>query len=353
MSSWSSIAPVLAGGGRLSYRQSRRMMQEVMSGIVDDVQLAAFLSLLTLRGADVAELRGLADEMQEHAESIDLPHDVVDIVGTGGDGAQTVNISTMASVVIAAAGFPVVKHGNRASTSKSGSADVLEALGVNLELSAQELVQAFDECGIAFLFANKFHPSMRYAARVRRDLGFPTVFNILGPLTNPARPTASVVGVAREKMAPLVAGVFQQRGTSAFVFRGTRYGLDELSTVEPAVVWEAHDGNLVQSVIDPARLLGLKQADLSELKGGGPQENAQVARDVFEGAPGPIAQSVALNAAMGIIAAQEQAGSGSPAPGPTGPLEDRLVAAYEVAWSTMEDGLASAKLDAWVRATSR
>ena len=364
MTLWTSIAPVLATGGRLTYDQSRSMMGEVMSGVVDDDQLAAFLSFITLRGVDVTELRGLADEMQANARQIDLPHNVVDIVGTGGDGAQTVNISTMASVVIAAAGFPVVKHGNRASTSKSGSADVLEALGVNLELSPREIVGAFDECGIAFLFANNFHPSMRYAARVRRDLGFPTVFNILGPLTNPARPAASAVGVARESMAPLVAGVFQQRGTSAFVFRGTEVGLDELSTIEPAEIWETRNGHLTESVIDPALLLDLPRAELRQLRGGGPAENARVARAVFDGAPGPIADAVALNAAIGIVAAEGQAEAGETSwvvgqdeegvsRDALVSLEDRLIDAYTKARTALEDGAAAAKLDAWVNATSR
>lgn len=343
MKRWGTLASTLAGGNQLSYEQSRQVMRAIMSGRMDEIRLAAFLSMLTVRGADVDELGGLADEMQSFAESIDLPDDVVDIVGTGGDGAQTVNVSTMASIVIAAAGFPVVKHGNRASTSRSGSADVLEALGVNLNLSPEKIVEAFDKVGIAFLFANNFHPSMRYAARVRRELGFPTVFNVLGPLTNPVRPTVSVVGVASESAAPLVAGVFQQRGTSAFVFRGDDQGLDELTTVEPATIWEIRGGESVKSVIDPAAELGLPRAELSELKGGGPEQNADVARSVFAGEQGPIADAVALNAALGIIAASNPQEDLS--------LPERLRAAYGSAQEVLQNGDAALKLDQWVSAS--
>lgn len=343
MSSWEDIAQELSSGRPLDYRQSRDLMSLIMSGSLDEVRLASFLSFLALRGVEVPELRGLADEMRSLALSINLPTDVVDIVGTGGDRANTVNISTMAALVIAAAGLPVVKHGNRASTSACGSADVLEALGVNLDLEISQIVDIFDETGIAFLFANKFHPSMRHAARVRRELAFPTVFNVLGPLTNPAKPDISVVGVAKEGFAPLVAGVFAERGTSAYVFRGAEFGLDEMTTAEPTEIWEVRDGRIDYLVIDPAEALGLPQASLDELRGGKPQENANIAHRVLSGEEGAIANAVALNASLALMAAQPDA---------NGSFEDRLASAMGKATEVLSSGSAEKTLKDWVKATN-
>ncbi len=183
---WAPIIAALTAGESLDYGQSYWLMDQVMSGELGEARLASFLTAMAIKGATVDEIHGLADGMQDHAAHVDLPSRALDIVGTGGDGYKTVNISTMSAIVLAAMGIPLVKHGNRASTSKSGSADVIEALGVNLDLDADALRRVFDEVGIAFLFANKMHPSMRFAAPVRRALGFPTAFNVLGPLTNPA-----------------------------------------------------------------------------------------------------------------------------------------------------------------------
>ncbi len=344
MTEWSSLAPALARGDHLTYEQSRELMRMIMSGSLDEVRLSAFLSVLAVRGVEIVELQGLADEMQSIAEPINVPREVVDIVGTGGDSANTVNISTMAALVIAGVGFPVVKHGNRASTSACGSADVLEALGVNLELNPSQIAEVFNETGMAFLFANKFHPSMRHAARVRRELGFPTVFNVLGPLTNPARPTASVVGVARPDAAPLVAGVFAERGTSAFVFRGAEIGLDELSTVEPSVVWDIRNSEVTERMIDPAEIIGVPHANLDDLRGGSPSENAEVAHSVMAGDSGPISDAVALNAAMGVLAASPLQENVS--------FEDALRGAYERTTEALRNGTALQKLNTWVEATN-
>ncbi len=343
MSSWEDVAQELIGGKSLDYRQSRELMALIMSGSLDEVRLASFLSFLALRGVEVPELRGLADEMRSLALGINLPTDVVDIVGTGGDRANTVNISTMAAIVIAAAGLPVVKHGNRASTSACGSADVLEALGVNLELEIPEIEDVFGETGMAFLFANKFHPSMRHAARARRELAFPTVFNVLGPLTNPAKPQISVVGVAKEAFAPLVAGVFAERGTSAFVFRGTEFGLDEMTTAEPTEIWEVRGGTVVHRVVDAADVLGLPRASIEDLRGGKPADNAAIARRVLTGETSPVADAVALNTSLALMAADRDA---------TGDFEERLAQAMGTATEVLSSGTAIGTLDRWVSATN-
>ncbi len=350
---WGQVAPQLAAGGTLSYQQARELMDAVMSGVLDEVRLASFLSIMAVRGLDVTELRGLADEMQARAEQIALPSDVVDIVGTGGDGANTVNISTMAAIAIAGTGIPVVKHGNRASTSASGSADVLEALGVRLDIPQESIVRAFERAGIAFLFANKFHPSMRHAARVRRELGFPTAFNILGPLTNPVAPKASVVGVARRAAAPLVAGVFADRGDTAFVFRGEVEGLDELSTVEPARLWTVAGGRVSERLFNPAQTLGLKPARLQDLRGGSPDFNAEVARAVFAGDAGPVSQSVAINAALGVLADRVRNAEPREAAGLLNEdgFDRALAGAYEEVMGSMQAGDAQRTLSAWVAAT--
>ena len=357
MSLWADFAPLLAKGESLTYDQSREMMALIMAGELDEVKLSSYLSIMAVRGINVRELRGLADQMQASAKHIDLPGQVVDIVGTGGDKANTVNISTMAALVIAATGLPVVKHGNRASTSACGSADLLEALGVDLNLPSSQIIASFDVAGIAFLFANKFHPSMRHAARVRRDLGFPTAFNVLGPLTNPVQPVASVVGVAREDAAPLVAGVFAERGTSAFVFRGAKYGLDELTAAEPSLLWAIHGGRMVHMEIDPAGILGLDACTVEDLRGSTADVNSRVARQVFEGADGPVADAVAMNAALGIMAGQAAGlASSSPLTSQTNWLEntvfeDGFREAFKLAKQALSSGATQAKLETWVRAT--
>lgn len=306
MKDWGSLASELTAGKPLEYGDSYRLMDSMMAGELGEIKLASLLSILAVRGVSANELHGLADAMRDNARHVDLPENSLDIVGTGGDQAHTVNISTMAAIVAASLGVPVVKHGNRASTSASGSADVLEALGVNLQLKPDAIRTVFDTAGIAFLFANNFHPSMRYAAVTRRELAFPTVFNVLGPLTNPARPNASAIGVAKREIAPLVADVFARRGTSAVVFRGGERGLDEITTTERVEVWRAFEGNVVYEEFDPADAFELEKATLEDLRGGDPEYNATVARAVLGGKPGPIADAVALNAAAGIVVAEQR-----------------------------------------------
>lgn len=351
MSMWESAVPRLVAGEKLSYADSYGLMNEIMAGELGDIRMASFLSLLALRGISIDELHGMANSMRDRARSIRLPQDTVDIVGTGGDRAHTVNISTMASIVIAAVGVPVVKHGNRASTSASGSADVLEALGVNLQLTPEQIESIFPDLGLAFLFANSFHPSMRNAAAVRKNLAFPTVFNILGPLTNPARPRASAIGVARRDIAPLVAGVFAKRGTGALVFRGQDHGLDELTTVEPAEIWEVRDGEVVYHAFDPVEELGMARSSLSDLRGGSPQDNAAVAISVFRGESGPITDAVVLNAAAALVAAGS-AGVPAAEADQELPLMDRLRGALEPVREALRSGAALVKLESWVEASN-
>lgn len=343
MDQWDNFVASLTTGGSLSYDASYALMDEVMAGELGDVRLASLLSVLAVRGVTGDELHGLADAMRDNARSIALPQRSVDIVGTGGDRANTVNISTMAAIVVASMGIPVVKHGNRASTSASGSADVLEALGVNLQLSVDQIIKVFADSGIAFLFANNFHPSMRFAAATRRELGFPTVFNVLGPLTNPARPRSAAIGVARADVAPLVANVFARRGDSAVVFRGANVGLDEITTTEPAQVWVVKRGRVDYTEMDPVRRFGMPSATLEDLRGGDPDQNARVAREVLGGAPGAVSDAVALNAAAGIVAARGDERDE--------PYEDSFADALSEVQQALSRGLPLQTLNRWVDAS--
>ncbi|MDR2348956.1 MAG: anthranilate phosphoribosyltransferase [Bifidobacteriaceae bacterium] len=342
---WRDLIATLINRQDLTESQAAWAMDEVMSGNASPVQLAGLLVALRAKGETVGELGGLADAMLSHAVRIDLPSDAVDIVGTGGDRAFTVNISTMAALVIAGAGEKVVKHGNRAASSKSGSADVLEALGVDLRLGPDRIREVFDQVGIAFLFAQVFHPSMRHAAVARRELGIATVFNFLGPLTNPARPRACAIGCTDRRMAPLMAGTLAARGARALVFRGRDNGLDELAAIGPAEVWEARGGEVTASLLDPAAELGLPPVTLEDLQGHDAVHNALVARRVLDGEAGPVRQTVLLNAAAGLVAAGRR-------PGLTeGTLPERLRAGLDLAAEALDEGRAAAVLERWVAAT--
>jgi anthranilate phosphoribosyltransferase len=343
---WSGLIAALLQGRHLTAGEAGWAMDEVMSGNASPVQLAGLLVALRAKGETVDELTGLAGSMLDHARPIALPRDAVDIVGTGGDRAFSVNVSTMAALVIAGAGVKVVKHGNRAASSKSGSADVLEALGVNLALAPERIQQVFDQVGVAFLFAQAFHPSMRHAAQARRELGVATVFNFLGPLTNPARPRASAIGCTDEAMAPLMAGVLAARGGAALVFRGQADGLDEMAATGPIQVWEARGGAVTPAVLDPAADLGLAPIGLEDLRGSDAVHNAAVARRVLDGEAGPIRDTVLLNAAAGLVAAGERAGLEAGAP-----LAERLRAGMDLAAAAVDSGAAARVLDRWIALT--
>ena len=335
--SWPELTSRVISGSDLTSAETAWAMDQVMGGGTSPVVLAGFLTALATKGESVEELAGLADSMLAHAQTVDAPRDSLDIVGTGGDRARTVNISTMAAIAIAGAGVTVVKHGNRASSSDSGSADLLEALGVDLTLDRDAVGRAATDVGITFLFANLFHPSMRYAAPTRRELGIATSFNLLGPLTNPARPRASAVGVSSARHAPLVAGVFAGRGASALVFRG-QTGLDELTTVAPNDVWEVRDGAITHQVID-ATNFNIPRATLDDLRGADPAYNAEVAQRVFDGEEGIIFDTVMLNAAAGLVAAADDA---------EGSLAERLSAACERVSDSVRAGDARRVLERWI-----
>ena len=344
---WPAILSTLLAGDDLSVSQADWAMSRFMTGEASDAQIGGFLVALQSKGVTVEEVIGFRDAILAEAAPINLPIMSLDIVGTGGDRFGTVNISSMASIVAAAAGTPVVKHGNKAASSLSGSSDVFTALGINLHLEADQLTRSFEEAGIAFVHAAKFLQGFRHVAKPRAELGIPTVFNFLGPLCNPVRPEASAVGVADLDRVPIFVGVFQLRGASALVFRGDD-GLDELTTTGHSRIWEVSRGGLTEHDLDP-RDLGIPRADIADLIGGTPDENADVVRRVLGGETGPVRDIVLLNAAAGLVAYDIAADPESV----ERPLLQRLGEKLELAANTVDSGAATAKLESWVRATQR
>ncbi|MFJ4158324.1 anthranilate phosphoribosyltransferase [Microbacterium testaceum] len=343
--SWPDLLSSLLAGTDLSVSESTWAMRKVMAGEATPSQLGGFLMALRAKGETVEEIVGFRDAILEAAVPLPVRAEVLDIVGTGGDRYGTVNISTMAAIVAAASGVPVVKHGNRAASSASGSSDVLSSLGIGLTLSPEKVAEILDRTGITFAFASAFHPGFRHAAATRSELGVPTVFNFLGPLCNPARAEANAVGVAHLDRVPLITGVFRTRGATALVFRGDD-GLDELTTTGHSRVWEISRGDVHEHDLDP-RDLGIPLADMDDLLGGSPDHNATVVRRVLGGARGAARDIVLLNAAAGLVsfrlfqdAAQVQR-----------PILERLAEAMTDAAAAIDDGRASAKLDDWVDAS--
>jgi anthranilate phosphoribosyltransferase len=340
---WPDVLTTLLAGMDLGSERAEWAMNEIMSGEATPAQVAGFLLALRAKGETVEEMRGIADQMLAHANRITVPGTTLDVVGTGGDRAHTVNISTMAAMVCAAAGVRVVKHGNRAASSSSGSADVLEALGVDLGLSPSRVAEVAEEAGITFCFAQAFHPGFRHAGGVRRELGVPTAFNFLGPLTNPAQPTYAAVGVADARMAPILAGVFASRGRDAAVFRGDD-GLDELTLSTTSTVWWVRSGSVVSRVVDPMRL-GLSTQPTSSLRGGDAAHNAVVVREVFAGEQGAVRDAVVLNAGLALALTGSDSGSSAEA------FEVDLRAGMTRAASAIDSGEATRLVAAWVAAT--
>jgi anthranilate phosphoribosyltransferase len=299
---WPDVLSALVSGEDLDVSSAAWAMEEILSGNATPAQIAGFAVALRAKGETLAEVQGLVDSMYRHAVPLRVDARVVDIVGTGGDRAKTVNISTMSAVVIAGTGIPVVKHGNRAASSASGSADVLEQLGVRLDVPPTKIVEVLNACGITFCFAPVFHASYRFTAVPRRELGIPTTFNFLGPLTNPARPAAMAVGVADARMAPIMAGVLGGRGADAFVFRGDD-GLDEITTSTTTRVWiaDGRTGDVSEDTIDP-RAFGFDYTPVSELTGGDPAFNAKVFERVLAGEVSSVRTAVLLNAGAAIAA---------------------------------------------------
>ena len=293
----------LNDGHDLTRAQAREAMREIMGGEATHEQIAGFLVGLRDKGETADEIAGCAEAMREHVLVVTPKRqDLVDTAGTGGDGMRTINISTAAALVAAAAGAGVAKHGNRAASSQTGSADVLEALGFELELPPEKIARSIDELGFGFMFAQAHHPAMRHAAPVRRELGTRTIFNILGPLTNPAGARAQVVGVYSEQLVRPIAEALAQLGAHrAFVVHGAG-GLDELSPVGPSVVCEVVDGGVRDQIIDPDDF-GIERCSVDELRGGDPAENAAAIRRVFAGERGGKREAILLNAAGAYAAA--------------------------------------------------
>ncbi|WP_322409285.1 anthranilate phosphoribosyltransferase [Microbacterium invictum] len=342
LSSWPGVLTSLLDRRDLSVSESTWAMRQIMNGEATPAQIGGFLTALRAKGETVDEIVGFRDAILEAAVPLDVPADVLDIVGTGGDRFGTVNVSTMAAVVAAASGIPVVKHGNKAASSSSGSSDVLAALGIDLTLDPAAVAESLSRAGITFAFATAFHPGFRHAGPVRRELGVPTVFNFLGPLCNPARAEANAVGVASLDRVPLITGVFRTRGATALVFRGDD-GLDELTTTGHSRLWEISLGDVHEHDLDP-RDLGIPLADIDDLLGGQPDENAAVVRRVLGGESGPVRDIVLLNAAAGIVAYRLFRD-----PGQAGrPILERLSEARDVAAAAVDDGSAARKLDEWV-----
>ncbi len=332
---WPLLLSRLIEAGDLTEEDTGWVMEQVMTGAASPSQIAGFAVALRVKGETPAEVIGLARTMLGHARRVTLDRRCVDIVGTGGDQAHTVNISTMAALLTAAAGIPVAKHGARSASSKSGAADVLEALGVAIELSPEAVRTCVAELGIGFCFAPAFHPALRHTIVPRRDLGVPTVFNFLGPLTNPAQPEAGLVGCANARMAPVLAEVFAGRGHTALVVRGDD-GLDELTTTTTSTVWVADGGAVRVEQVDPAAL-GIRPASAGDLRGGDAAANARVVRDLVAGKRGPVRDAVLLNAA-GAVAAFH---------GLSGDLTADLRAALDTVGTAVDSGAAAALLDRW------
>jgi len=337
MTSWPNVLSAVLRGESLSADDTSWAMNEIMNGEATTAQIAGFAIALRAKGETPEEVSGLVRTMLEHGVPMAVAKRAVDTCGTGGDRAHTVNLSTMAAIVVAGAGATVVKHGNRAASSAAGSADLLEELGVVVDLPVQGVAQCVEEAGIGFCFAPVFHPSFRHTAVPRRELGVPTVFNFLGPLTNPAQPAAQAVGVSDERMAPVVAGVLAARGASALVFRGED-GLDELSTAAPSKVWVVCDGDVRADRVDPAEI-GIAPAAADALRGADAAHNAQVARRLLKGEEGAVRDAVVLNAAAALVAFEGTTAA---------PVGEQLAAMLSRAAESIDSGAARSTLERWV-----
>ncbi len=340
MSTWPEVLAALVARQDLTAEQTAWAMGEVLAGEATPAQIAGFAIGLKAKGETVEEVSGLAEAMYAARTPIDVPGRLLDVVGTGGDRSMSVNISTMAAIVAAGAGAKVVKHGNRSASSQSGSADVLEALGIRLDLPPARVAEIADEVGITFCFAAAFNPAMRHTAAPRRELGVGTTFNILGPLANPTRPAAQAVGCADARMAPVMAGVFAARGVDAWVFRGDD-GLDELTTTTTSSVWVVHGGRVTTATVDPSAY-DLAPASPDALRGGDAAHNADVVRRVLGGEAGPVRDAVLLNAGAAVAVYDD----------PAGPIEQTLAAGLAKAREAVDSGAAAAVLDRWVAATA-
>ncbi|MDN5889229.1 MAG: anthranilate phosphoribosyltransferase [Yaniella sp.] len=335
---WPTVLSAVSNQQHLTQEQAAWAMQEMMSGVATDAQIAGFLMALSTKKETVDELLGMADAMLDESVSVELPSNVLDIVGTGGDRLGTVNLSTMSSLVAVGAGARIVKHGNRGSSSTAGAADVIEALGVDLNLTQSRAKESLDEAGITFLFAQEYHPSMRYVAPARKQLGVPTAFNYLGPLSNPVRAEAQALGCASEAMAPLLAGVLADRGVRGLVFRGSD-GRDKITTSGPTTIFEVRDGQVEQHELHPEDF-GVKTVSVEALAGRDGTHNAGIVRELLAGVAGPVRDAVLLNTAAGLTAYDADT---------TGHLFERIQTNMERAEESIDSGAAQRVLDNWVK----
>jgi anthranilate phosphoribosyltransferase len=335
---WPEVLSALVARDDLSAEQTAWAMGQVLAGEATPSQIAGFAVALRSKGETIEELSGLIEAMYAAGVPLSVPGRTLDVVGTGGDRSMSVNISTMAAIVAAGAGAVVVKHGNRSASSQAGSADVLELLGVRLDLTPEQVVEVGARADITFCFAPMFHPALRHAAVPRRELGIGTTFNFLGPLANPARPSAQAIGCADARMAPLLAGVFATRGVNAWVFRGDD-GLDELTTTTTSSLWSVHEGMVEQAALHPSDF-GLATAEPQDLRGGNAAHNASVVRAVLAGDKGPIRDAVVLNAGAALAVYDD----------PDSEIAEALSKGVARAAAAIDSGAAEAKLAAWVEA---
>lgn len=336
MPTWPALLSTLLAGRDLDAADTEWAMEQIMLGEATPVQVAGFVVALRAKGESPDEVTGAVRAMLSLASRFTVDGPAVDTCGTGGDRANTVNISTMSAMVVAGTGARVVKHGNRSASSACGSADLLEALGVVVDLSPDAAEECLGRSGVTFCFAPRFHPALRHAALPRRELGVPTIFNILGPLANPAQPSAQAVGCADPRLAGVMAQVLADRGASALVFRGDD-GLDELTPTTTSKVWVVRDGSVAQEQLAPEEV-GLTRAETGALRGGDPAHNAEVTRRFLAGEGGPVRDAVLLNAAAALVALEHSAA----------PLASQLSAALERAATSVDSGAASQALTAWV-----
>ena len=337
---WELIFSALADKRNLSNQEVSWSMSQILQGATSVVDIKHFLLGMKEKGESADEVSALVAQMLEMSSPIDIKERAVDTVGTGGDGANTINISTTAAIITNAAGARVVKHGNRAASSKSGSADLLEALGIRIDLSGDEVAKCVEKIGIGFCFAPMFHSSMKHAAAARKELGVPTVFNILGPLSNPAKPKAAAIGVARAELLPLIAEVISSQGKEGFIFRGDD-GLDEVSLSAPTTVYQVNNGEVTSSKFDPLDL-GVARSEIHELLGGDAQFNAEVTNRIFAGESGAPRDAVTLNAAFAIAAFKADFHL---------PLETQIANGLVLANQAIDSGAAASVVKRWAELT--
>lgn len=333
---WDQILAILNDGRELSRTEAHWAMSQILDGSTANETIKDFLLALKKKGETAEEVSALVDAMYQKATLINVPDRAVDIVGTGGDGANTINISTAAAIVTTAAGARTIKHGNRAATSKSGAADLLQALGVEINLGAEAVAECVRKIGIGFAFAPQFHGAMRHAAAARKELGVPTIFNVLGPLANPARPQCVAIGVARKELLRVVADVLAARGCEGFVFRGDD-GLDEISLNAKTTVLILRDRQIREEFFDPSEI-GIPRVPISALAGGTPEENAAITREIFAGKESAYREAVLINAAASIAAFKGDTNLG---------VAQQLANGYVLAKQAVDSGAAAQLVERW------